>query len=92
MKNKVSKNKQGGFLKIILIIVLALVVLGYFGFNLENIINSPTVHSNLQYVWDLAVTMWNKFLVVPATFIWDKIVIGIVWDSLLKLISMSHGG
>lgn len=58
----------------IIIIVIALIVLGYFGFNIQNIINSPTVQKNLNYAWSLVTYIWQNFLKTPAIFIWDKFV------------------
>ena len=62
-----------GFIKLILLIVIALVVLGFFGYNLRDIINSPSVHDNLAYVWDLVVRFWNTFLAQPFAWLWDKV-------------------
>lgn len=62
-----------GLIKMVLLIVIALVVLGYFGYNLRDIIDSPTVKENLSYVWGLAVKLWNNFLAAPAEWLWDKI-------------------
>ena len=66
-------GNRGGFIKLILLIVIVLVVLGFFGYNLRDIINSPTVHDNLVYVWDLVVRFWNTFLATPFHWIWDRI-------------------
>lgn len=66
-------KESRGFIKMILLIVIALVVLGFFGYNLKDIINSPTVKENLQYVWGLTVKLWNNFLAAPAEWLWDKI-------------------
>ena len=52
-----------GFIKLILLIVVVLVILGFYGFNLKNIINSPTVHDNFVYVWNLVATAWNWLIV-----------------------------
>lgn len=52
-------NEKRGLVKAILLIVVALVVLGYLGYNLRDIISSPTVRDNLAYVWGLMVKMWN---------------------------------
>ena len=69
-----NKAQQGrGFIKLILLIVVALIVLGFFGYNLSDIINSPTVHDNLVYVWDIIVKIWNTVIVIPALWLWDKI-------------------
>jgi len=66
-------NKSAGFIKMILVIVIALIVLGFFGYNIKDIVNSPTVHNNLVYVWGIVVYLWKTFIVVPALWLWDKI-------------------
>lgn len=62
-----------GFVKTILLIVIALIVLGFFGYNLKEIIDSPTVNENLTYVWGLVVYAWNTCIAEPAVWLWDKI-------------------
>lgn len=62
-----------GFIKAIIIIVIALVALGFFGYNLRDIVASPSVRDNLLYVWELLVKLWNNFLAAPAEWLWDKI-------------------
>jgi len=56
---------RGGFLKIILLIVIALIVLGFFGYNLRDILNSEGVRGNLAYGWEMALKAWN--------WIWDTL-------------------
>lgn len=68
-----------GFVKLIILIVIVLIVLGYFGFNLQSIIESPTVQNNLIYVWKFIKMIWTDFLAVPFVFIWNKLIIGVVW-------------
>ena len=87
MKNSVKR----GFVKTVIIIVIALIVLGYFGYNLEDIVKSPTVQKNLRYVWDFVVSIWNNYLIGPVKFIWDKIIVGVIWESIQRLIANSHG-
>src|SRR3989344_9670792 len=88
--NMTQINQKGGFIKLIILLVIVLVVLGYFGFNVESIVNSPTVNGNLHYVWNLAVSFWNNFLVTPATWVWDKIIVGVLWNSLSDVVSKSQ--
>lgn len=66
-------EKQSGFVKLIILLVVVLIILGYFGFNIENILNSPAVSSNLHYVWSLVVAFWSKFILAPITWVWDKL-------------------
>lgn len=80
-------GQSSGFVKTIVIIVIALIVLGYFGYNVQDIVNSPTVQKNLNYAWDLVKYVWQNYLEIPATWIWDKIIIGLGWNSLMRLIN-----
>src|SRR3990167_4565121 len=79
-------QKRGGFIKTIVLIVIALIILGYFGYNVQDIVNSPTVQKNLNYAWDLTKYVWQNYLKIPAIFVWEKIIIGWGWDNLVKLV------
>lgn len=79
-----SKYKKG-FLKTIIIIVIALIILGWFGFDVKSIIESERVQRNLHYVWDIVVRIWDNYLAGPAIFVWDKVVVGMLWGSLQKI-------
>jgi len=72
-----------GLIKTIVIIVIALIVLGYFGFNVEDIIKSEKVQANLSYVWGLIVKLWNNYLAAPIMYVWDKFIIGVVWNAIV---------
>ncbi len=49
-------NMRSGFITAILLIVAALIILGYFKINIQTIVSSPDVQANLQYAWQLLVT------------------------------------
>lgn len=51
--------KRGGFIKIILIIVVAAIILGYYRVDIRNIIESDMVQRNLDYIWGLAKEAWD---------------------------------
>ncbi len=72
-----QKNK--GLIKMIIVIVIALIILGYFGFSVKDIFESNTVQTNLQYVWGFIKTFWNNYLAAPVIFVWDKFVVGVLW-------------
>lgn len=63
--------RGGGFIKLILLIIVALIALGFFGYNLRDIVNSPTVRDNLTYVWGLVVKLWDNFLSEPAEWLFN---------------------
>ncbi len=66
-------NARSGFITAVLLIVAALVILGYFKINIQTIVESPTVQANLQYAWQLLVegvrSGWSYLLALAGTFI-----------------------
>lgn len=67
----------------IILIVVAILILSYFGFSIKDIAESPTSQSNFSYVWGFLSYVWNTFLVTPVSYIWNVIVVGIFWNHLL---------
>lgn len=68
-----------GIIRTIIIIVVALLVLSYFGYNLRDIVNSPTSQSNFSYVGEVIGNVWNNYLKAPATYVWNIFVV-YVWE------------
>lgn len=77
-----APTSQKGFLKIILLVVVAILILSYFGFSIKDIAESETSKSNFSYVWGFLSYVWNTFLVAPISFVWNVIVVGIFWNKL----------
>ncbi|MEK7644832.1 MAG: hypothetical protein AAB391_00710 [Patescibacteria group bacterium] len=77
------KGSNRGFLKMIILVIIAILILSYFGFNLKDIAESDTSKSNFSYIWNFLSYVWNTFLVTPASFVWNVIVVGIFWDKLV---------
>ncbi|KKW34750.1 MAG: hypothetical protein UY81_C0063G0009 [Candidatus Giovannonibacteria bacterium GW2011_GWA2_53_7] len=60
-------NKQrGGFIKLLLIIIVAAIILGYYRVDIKNIVGSDLVQRNLNYLWGIA-REWGGW-------IWAKLV------------------
>lgn len=79
--------EKKGFIKTVIIIVIALIILGYFGFDVENIIKSEKVQKNLNYVWDMVSKVWNLYLAAPFMFVWDKFFVGVIWKTIVSVLS-----
>lgn len=62
----------------IVIIVIALLVLSYFGYNLRAIVNAPNTQDNFSFVGGVVVDVWNNYLKVPATFVWN-VFVNFIW-------------
>lgn len=75
-------NQQGGLIKAILIVIIVLLILAYFGLNLRSIVNSPTFQDNWNFLWNGIVHIWNAYLKAPAGYLWD-IFVNYIWDPAL---------
>lgn len=75
-------NTQQGFVKWVIIIIVALIVLGYFGFDIKKAIEAPTTQSNLTYVQKIVSNVWHNYLKKPAGYLWD-IFVEYIWVPVL---------
>jgi hypothetical protein len=74
-----KKETSRGFVKIILLIIIGFIVLGYFGINVKDIFASPVVKENLAYAVHLAKELWNNWLHTPVMWVWDHI-LKFLWE------------
>ncbi len=74
---------QRGLIKTVVIIVIALLILSYFGFSLRNLVNQPTTQDNFSYAGSVVMNVWNNYLKTPATYIWN-IFIDFIWNPALE--------
>jgi hypothetical protein len=45
-------NRSKGFIDTIVLVIIALIVLGYFNIDIKHILSGPVVKDNLMYLWD----------------------------------------
>lgn len=76
-ENSQSANKKG-LIKAIIMIFIALIVLGYFGFNIKDIVSGPTVQANLSAAWEFVSKVWNNYLAAPVMYVF-----GLIWKLIL---------
>ena len=77
------KHDKRGLIQWIIIILIAVIVLSYFGFDLRAIIESERTQNNLGYLWGLGVTVWNEYLSYPILYFWHNIFIDLLWNSFV---------
>lgn len=75
---------NGGFIKIIVLILIAVLVLSYFNFDIKSFVESPQTQSNLGYTVSLSNTIWNNYLSKPITYFWNNIFLGLLWTAFLE--------
>jgi len=68
-------NNHGGIsiLGIIILSIILILVLSYFGFDLKSLIESPKVQENFDYVGGVVKNVWNDFLKKPTLYVWNNI-------------------
>ena len=80
-----------GIIKMIILIVIALLILSYFGYNLRAIVNAPNTQDNFSYVGGAVVDVWNNYLKAPATYAWD-LFMDLIWKpAIANLTNMKNG-
>src|ERR1017187_4120021 len=79
-------NKQRGLsiLGIIFLSVIIILVLSYFNISIRSTVDSSTAQENLNYVGGGTVSLWNKYLEQPASYVWNNIVVNIFWKSFIS--------
>ncbi len=65
----------------VIIIILILIVLGYFGININNVIHSQPVQANLSWLWNILVTIWS-WISGPVMWIWNTLIVGVLWNGI----------
>lgn len=90
MKKRVPAGNRG-LIRTILLIIIALLIVSYFGINLRTLVSSPTTQDNISYVASTSVTVWDNYLKVPVTYLWKEVFVELVWKPALGAISNSGG-
>ncbi|MDE2188372.1 MAG: hypothetical protein KGJ35_01430 [Patescibacteria group bacterium] len=72
-------KKNQGLIRLIILILIALVILGYYGISVRQAIQNPTSQDNISYIWNGAVYIWATYLKAPATFLWN-IFVNDIWN------------
>lgn len=72
-------------IKILLFIVLALVALGLMGVSVEHdVVENQGVQENVSYVSTGAIGFWNTYLAQPAQWLWQELIVGILWETFAR--------
>jgi predicted metalloprotease len=78
------QNRQGGLIKMIIIIVIALIVLGYYGIDIKKVVEAPTTQSNMNYATQVTANVWHSYLEKPSKYVWNEIVLKLISAATLK--------
>jgi hypothetical protein len=79
------KNRNRGLIKMIIVILIALLLLAYFGLNLRSIVGSQTFVDNWNYLAGLISTIWNDYLKAPVMFLWNSIIVPLISKGVTQI-------
>ena len=60
---------RGGFIKIIVLIIVGLLILSYFKIDLRGLVDSNSTQSNFGYVWSFIEQIWYTYIKTPIIFL-----------------------
>lgn len=89
MKNKAAAGNKG-LIRTIVIIVIAILIVSYFGINLRALVTSSTTQDNISYVTTGAINLWNNYLKTPVTYVWNEVFVKLIWNTALE--NLKNGG
>jgi len=87
-KREVSR----GLVKTVIMIVVALLILSYFGLNIRTIVNSPAGQENFSYAQELMVKVWDGFLKKPVMYLWKDIFLDLIWNPAVENLTKIKNG
>lgn len=83
--NNYYKNKQRGIIKMIILIIITIAILSWYGVDIKNFFTSPLVKKNFSYIWNFISDIWNNYIGVFLHKVW-QIWLDYVWGPLSGII------
>lgn len=67
-----TKKSNGGFLKLLIIIIIGIFILSAMNVDLRELVNSPVMQNNIAYVYGGVKSVWDNYLRTPVMFFWNN--------------------
>ncbi|MDD5032619.1 MAG: hypothetical protein PHC85_00660 [Candidatus Pacebacteria bacterium] len=84
-------NPDAGFIKLLIIIIIAVLILSAFNIDLRGFLTSDEVKGNFSFLWQSVKDIWNGYLINPANFVWS-IFYNYIWVSFMDNMERIKGG
>jgi len=82
----VTMNTNKGFIKLIFNIIVAVALIGFFASTIkpyvDSRIQSPNIRAQVDRGLDVAAYVWQVWLQPPTFYLWNNIVLGIIWPTI----------
>jgi len=81
-----KRQKQSGFIKMIIIFILVIATLAYFNVDLAAIIESKPV----QVIWSFVKTVWSNFVAPSIEYIWNTILKDFIFENVVDFFTQAE--
>jgi hypothetical protein len=78
-------------IKYIILAVLGIIILSFFGYDLRGIIEAPTTQNNLNYAWSGVEKVWS-YVEGPVTYLYKNVFLGIIWQAFVHNLGRIDSG
>ncbi len=80
-----AKGQKGiSILSILVFGFLLILVLSYFNISIKGVVESPVGQENLNYVGGGTVSLWDRYLKAPLSYLWNDVWIDIFWKGFIN--------
>jgi len=79
------KNKQEGLVRMIILIIIAIAVLSWYGVDIKAFFTSEQFQKNIGYIWNFISDAWTNYLAEPAAKVWG-IWVQYIWTPFIGMI------
>ncbi len=79
-------------IRYILLGLVIIIVLSFFGYDLKAIMEAPLTQNNIHYVTGGVSYVWDTYLKGPIVYFWDKIFVGILWKAFVHNLERIDAG
>lgn len=88
----IKKESGLSVIGIILLVVIGIFILSYFGISVQDNVENPTTQGNLSYVWGGVMHVWDTYLEGPILYFWNNIFIALLWNGFVHNMTLLGNG
>ena len=79
-------------IKYIILIIIIIVVLSYFNFDIRGFFENDIVKNNFGFIWNWTTYFWDNWLRGPVEYLWNDIFIDLIWNSFVENLQRFKAG
>jgi hypothetical protein len=78
-------KKEQGLVKMIILIIIAIAILSWYGVDIKEFFTSEQVQKNFGYIWNFIKNIWSDYLAGPFSTLWN-VWLEYVWGPLMDML------